>query len=117
MAHLENASLTNRAVMCSRRLEVVAGGALSIPKSFQIGYGLCPIFHQSFDIFLKTFKSVVLLDGVVDCSVVVHGHLGGFSAFSVLYLKPESLVGLEVLWTAGLNQHGPKVVKHDIVQK
>lgn len=98
-------------------LQFVADRALSIPKSFQICDSLGAVFHQSFDILLKSFESIVLLLLTVGSSVVIDSNLGRLPALSILNLKPQSLIRLQILWTTRFDERSPKMVKHDIIHK
>lgn len=118
--HLENTSFTNRAVVCPRWLEVVALGALPVPEAPEVAHGLGSVFHESFNILLETFKPIIFHDGLCSARswlLVTEGDLGSLTVFSVFDFFAELLVFHQVSGTTWLNDHGPKVVKNNVVEE
>ena len=79
--------------MCSGRLEIIADVAFTIPEASEISYGLRAIFHQSLDILLEAFKSVIL-NHLIGARSPIDVDFGGLSALSVLDLFPQDFVVL-----------------------
>ena len=118
MTHLEHAAVTDRAVVGSGWLEVVTLRAFSIPEALKISHGFGSVLHQSFDIFLEALIPIILsysfcaaFPGLFDLDLCL------LAALSVFELLSELLVLDEVARTAWLDDHGPKVVEHDVVDQ
>ena len=117
--HLENASLTDAAVVGTSWLQVVALAALAIPESSQVAHGLSAVLHKSLNVLLETLESIILNDGLSSTGswFLVDVHLGSLSVFTILDLFPKLLILHEVLGATWLDNHGPKMIKDDVVEE
>lgn len=86
MIHMNDTPIANRAMMSSGRLDIVASGALLLPKSLQIMNSLRSVVQQLLHLLAHSFKSVVFnkLLGFLLSFLVI----SCFSVVSVLILFP-----------------------------
>lgn len=120
VAHLEDASSRNGVVVSPCWLYFIADWALLIPEAFKVAHGLHSVFHKAFDILLETCVFFIFDNGF-SCSFSGRGSwlvkidFGSLPVLSVLELSSEEFVIDELLWSTWFDDHGPEMIKHDVV--
>lgn len=116
--------------MGSSRLKLIAFSTFLIPEALQVAHGLRAVLHQSLHVLLQALEAVVFALSVVLGArapnrriigklrlVAVDDDLGCLATFSILNFLTQCLVIHEVARAAGLDDHGPEMIEHDVVDQ